>query len=233
MTFDNRHSIALPYWARPGFMLVTNDDGGGGGDDDDDDDAAEDEDDEEDDPDAGKTEDELRAELKAAREALSKASGSSKAKRDKIKELKRQLAAVEGGAGGGDDDDDDDDDEDDAASRKKSRQAVAAERERADNRIKKAEARGALRGAGIDPKRLERAVGLIDLDELDVDDDGNVDGLDEALDALRDEWPELFAKQTRRRRDVAGREDRDGSGGGGGRKLSTAERHAQRLAGRG
>jgi hypothetical protein len=34
---------------------------------------------------------------------------------------------------------------------------------------------------------------MIDLDSLDVSDDGDVDGLDSQIDAIKDELPELFA----------------------------------------
>jgi hypothetical protein len=66
--------------------------------------------------------------------------------------------------------------------------------------VKKA-AQAALLSAGVESAKVARALKLIDLAELDVDDEGEVDGLDAEVDSLKDEWPELFeAKQEKRQR---------------------------------
>jgi hypothetical protein len=45
-------------------------------------------------------------------------------------------------------------------------------------------------------RRLDRALKLIDMDQVEVDDDGTVLGLEDEIDKLRDDWPELFADET-------------------------------------
>lgn len=181
--------------------------GGGGSDDDDDDDSDDDDsDDDEDDEDdlADLSEDELRAELKKTRESLSKASGSSKAKRDKIKRLNRELEEARKPKPKSKKDDDEDGPDLDTirheAKSEGAREGIA--------RAKKAEAKSSLLAAGVNPQRVARAVGLLDLDELDLDDDG-LDGIDDAIEDLRKDWPELFAKPRKKREHVGG--DRGGS----------------------
>lgn len=226
MTLDNRHAIARPYWARPGILTATAADSGGGADDDLDDEGDEDDEDDEDDPDAGKTEEELRAELKAARATAAQLLSSRKSEREKRREAQKRAAELEGKIGKGKGADDEDGPEARAAALEAARRE---ERDRADRKVKLAEARGALRAAGVDPARLDRALGLIDLSDLDVDDDGNVDGIDDAIETLKGDLPELFAPKTRRRRDVAGRERQSDESGG--QPKSAAQRHAEAILG--
>ncbi len=206
MTLDNRHTVALPYWARPGiaaFAKKANDDGEGGNDDADDDDEEDDddEDDEEDDL-AELSEDELRAELTKTRQSLSKASGSSKAKRDRIKRLNAELAEARKPKPAKKKADGEDDDAPDAETIRAAAKAEA--RAESDGRIRKTAARSELKAAGIPAEQVNRLVGMLDLDSLDVDDDGEVDGLDEAIEELKADWPQLFAKTRRKRDSIAG-----------------------------
>ena len=225
-TLDNIHKLDRPFWARPGFMSFApkDDDLGGGKDDADDDDEPDDL--------ADLSDEELRDELRKTRESLSKASGSSKSKRDRIKKLQAEKADLEGRLSKptkrGDDEDDDKPDLDSV------RAAAKAEaRAEADARIVKAEARGALASAGVAKERVARAVGLLDLKGIDVDDDGEIDGLDDAIDALKKDWPELFPAERKRRASVAGDDDRDGTAGRRGKgKPSTDELQAAALLGR-
>lgn len=203
MSLDNRHSLALPYWARPEISTFAKKATGSSraaAEDDEDEDEDDDEDDEDEDEDelAELTEDELREELRKTQASLSKASGSSKAKRDKIKKLNQELADARKPKAKKDDDGDapDLDSVRDEARRE--------ERAKADERIKKAEVRGALRAAGVSPERLKKAAGLVNLEDLDVDDDGDVEGLEDALDELRRDWPEMFPKGRKRRESVSG-----------------------------
>jgi hypothetical protein len=100
-------------------------------------------------------------------------------------------------------------------------------------RAKKAEAKAALLGAGVNPARVVKAVGLLELDDLDLDDDG-LDGVDDAIEDLRKEWPELFAKKRVKRDSVAGERDRDGERESRRGKAKTAsELAAAKLLGRG
>lgn len=192
-------------------------------DDEDDDDDSDDDDEDPDDDDLGELdEDELKAELRKTRDQLSKASGSGAVKRKKIRRLEAELAearkakpAVKPKTKAADGDREPVDEDAIRASVKAEAKAEAAET------IKKAEARGALRAAGVPAARVAKAVGLLSLEDVDVDDDGAVDGLDEAIDELKKEWPELFPKGTpRARRRVAG--DKDATGKAGPRKKYTA-----------
>ena len=210
----------LPFFVRS-FAKSTA--GGKSKDDDDDED-----DDEDEDPDADKSDEELRAELKATRASLAKANGQSAKRRKALRARERELEEARKPKPKKKDDDDGDGPDLDTV-----RHEARVEGEKAGTlRAKRAEAKAALLSAGVNPARVVKATGLIDLDELDLDDDG-LDGIDEAIDDLRKEWPELFAKQRRQRREsVAGEGDR------GGEKRRTkaktaSERAAEQLLGRG
>lgn len=199
-------------------------------DDDEDDDADledddEDDDDEDDDEDADKDEATLRAELKRVRESLSKASGSGKKKRDRIKALEAELATARKPKPAADSKGDEPDVE-------AIRATVEAEAKvKADTKIKRAEARGALRSAGVPVAQVGDLVAMLKLDDLDVDDDGEVEGLDEAIDELKAKWPQLFAAP-RKRRSVGGNDDRDDDGSKSKRTLSPSELQARVALGR-
>ena len=59
--------------------------------------------------------------------------------------------------------------------------------------------RDSLRDAGINPERIKGAMRLADASALEVDADGNVSGLDEVVEAVRDEAPEFFGATERPR----------------------------------
>lgn len=95
----------------------------------------------------------------------------------------------------------DDDERDDRRRRESSRDV-----ERAEERAIRAEAKSALAAAGIPADRLARAVRLIDLRGLELDDDDDeLIGIDDEIDALKAEWPELFERRRSSRND----DDRD------------------------
>ena len=217
-TRDNRHKLAAPYWARPGLRTVTDPDDGGGNDDEGDegDDEGDDDEDEDDDPDEGKTEAELRAELKAMRASLTKANASSAKRRKREAALKAELAKRGASSDDGDDGD-------------ASKVDAAALQRAADERVAKVAARAELRSLGLEEGKLARALRLIDLGDVVVEGD-EVDGLDDAIDALRDEVPELFARPTRRRRQVSGDGDREGKSAP--KSRSASEQQAAALLGR-
>lgn len=229
MSPDNRHKLAAPYWARPGLMTFAPKADEGGGSDDDLDDDEDDDEDEDDDPDEGKTPEELAAELKAARAALSKANASSAKRRGATKTLKARIAELEAAGGKPAAKPEDETAPDLDAVRKAAAREATAE---AQAKIVKAEARGALKALGVKPERVGKLVGLLDLTEVDVDDDGEVEGLDEAIDALKAEYPELFGATTRRRRSVTGDDDRDGSGGKAPKITDASKLQAAALLGR-
>jgi len=197
--------------------------------DDDDDDEDEDDDDEDDDPDADKTDDELRAELKATRAKLSKVNGQSAKRRKALRAREAELEEARKPKPKSKPKDDDDDGPDLDTIRHEAK----AEGEKAGTlRAKKAEAKAALLAAGVNPARVSKAVGLLDLDELDLDDDG-LDGIDDAIEDLRGEWAELFAKKRQKRQSVAGERDADGERPSRrGKAKSASELAAAKLLGR-
>lgn len=81
--------------------------------------------------------------------------------------------------------------------------------------------------------RISRLLKMIDMDEVDVDEDGDVNGLDDQIDAIKDDFPALFeAKKDEPKRkatklDASGRK----SGSGGGEKLSVGEKIARQMLG--
>jgi len=87
-------------------------------------------------------------------------------------------------------------------------------------------AKAALAEAGLIGKP-DRLIKLLDMDELDIDDEGDVDGLEDQIKALKADYPDLFQKRTRAGR-VNGAEKRSTSGD---RKLTSAERIAQQALG--
>lgn len=214
--------IALPFFVFPFAKAAPS----GGGDDDGDDDDDDDDDEDDDDDLEDLTDEQLREQLKAARDSLSKAGGSVKSKRDKIKKLSRELDEARKPKPAKKPKDDDDADAPDLDS---IRHEAKTEGEKSGlARAKRAEAKSALLGAGVNPARVARAVGLLDLDELDLDDDG-LDGVEDAIEDLRKEWPELFAKKRQKRESVAGDNDRNGDGAGE-RKSGRTTKNASELA---
>lgn len=61
----------------------------------------------------------------------------------------------------------------------------------ADERLVDSEARTALVGSGVDPKRVHKILGDRDLEKPTVS-EGKVEGVDDYVEAARKEWPELF-----------------------------------------
>lgn len=214
---------ALPLYVSPFAKSAS---GSSSKDDEEDDDEEEDDDDEEDDdPDAEKSDEELRAELKATRASLAKANGQSAKRRKALREREAELAAARAPKPKKKADDDDDGPDLDTV-----RHEARTEGEKAGlARAKKAEAKSALLAAGVNAERVTKATGLIDLDELDLDDDG-LDGIEDEIEKLRKSWPELFAKKRVKRESVAG--DRDGADRPRGKAKSASELAADKLLGR-
>lgn len=91
-------------------------------------------------------------------------------------------------------------------------------------RLVKAHALAAFAAAGA--KSPERMARLLDLDSITFDDDGNPEGLDDQVEDLKADMPELFT----RARGQAPPRGVDGAAkpGGSGRKLTATERQLQR-----
>lgn len=173
--------------------------------------------DEPDDPDEGKTEAELRAELAKLRTAQAKANKEAerlrlqkKAEREKAAKEREQKA-----------------DADDKVTQAEQRVRVVA--------IRTAGA-AALLEAGFDGDRkaAKELTRLLDLDGLEVDDDGEVDGLDDAIADLKERYPRLFKDADEERRPVkkAVRKVDTRPAGGGRREGGTAKSSAELLAAR-
>jgi hypothetical protein len=202
-SLDNRHSLALPYWARPGLRFIGAPSGGGrerddeGGDDDegDDDDEELDEDPDEELDEAG-----LRAALKEQRAAAQKAMDRAKKSTVGGRKLKGELARLNDELAkvrpakvkAGDDDDEKLTNADLEAARKR---GLTEGTTAAETKAIKAAARSYLKGAGVAVEDVNDVVRLLDFDDLDLDDDGEVDGLDEAIADLRTRRPEFFGKR--------------------------------------
>jgi hypothetical protein len=81
-------------------------------------------------------------------------------------------------------------------------------------------ARSALVEAGFSGEVSARTMGLLNLDELDVDEDGEILGLDEAIEELKEDLPQLF-KRSR---------NTSGTKGGTGRKLDGGNKREAKAA---
>lgn len=97
--------------------------------------------------------------------------------------------------------------------------------------VVKQAARGALLEAGLAVEKgkeqaaLSKALKLLDMDEIDLSDDGDVEGLTEQIDELKSTWPQLFVRKGTRRIDGADR------GTPPGKKLSSADQLTAMLTG--
>lgn len=87
--------------------------------------------------------------------------------------------------------------------------------QKAADKVRRSEARARLASAGVSPERVDRAVKLLDLADIDVNDDLDVDekSLKKAIDDLLKEWPELVGSGG----NSAGGSDFIGGGGGRGK----------------
>ena len=199
--------------------------------DDDDDDSDDDDDEEDDDEFADLSEAELRAELKKATESLNRGASSTAAKRKKIRELRREVEearkpkpAKKGGKS----------DDDDAPDLDAIREAAKAEaRTEADTRIKRSEAKAALVAAGVSREQAADLVGFVKLDDLDLDDDGEVEGLDDEIERIQKKYPTFFAKAPRRRRESVAGGGRDTDGRKPAGKMTASQRQAALVTGGG
>lgn len=146
-----------------------------------------------------------------------------KAVRRELRQAQRELRTLRAtkGKDGGKDDESDEDAEAKAEERA---------RELAKPRLVRAEARTALKEAGL-IGTADRLLKLLDLKEIDVDydDDGEaeIDGLDEQITDLKKDYPELFRKRGSSSIDAADRKN----GGSSRQQLSASEVQARGLLG--
>lgn len=194
-----------PWSLLPGMVCLDKDEfdtsgGGGAGDEDEDEDEDEgdepedkskksDEGDDEDEDDPAKNLDEgakavLRKERKAARQANTRA-----------KKAEEELARLKAGkAPSGDED----------KAREREQEAEARGAKAGQELAIRSSVRAELIAAGLavgddKAKALKRAMRLIDLDDLSIDKDGSIDGLEDAIAELKEDMPGLFARSKKRR----------------------------------
>lgn len=86
------------------------------------------------------------------------------------------------------------DDDEESVPRKRVAEIEKSAAKRAKTLIK--EVPLALSSAGIQPEKLRRAMDFLDIDSVSVDSDGEIDGLEEQIESLRNDFPEFF-KRTR------------------------------------
>lgn len=81
----------------------------------------------------------------------------------------------------------------------------------------------ALATAGWNGQRLNSLMKLIDLDDVEVDDDGEITGLSEQIDSIKSEWPEFF-KRTRQLSTMSNGAAGSGQNGAPAVKVDTADK---------
>lgn len=94
------------------------------------------------------------------------------------------------------------------AEEKAAREAREKAMAEAEARYKPIALRAALLEAGVLAKKVAGALKMLDLADIEVDDKGEVTGLDDQLEVMREDWPELFPSETEKR---AERPERRGS----------------------
>lgn len=107
-----------------------------------------------------------------------------------------------------------------AAEVKRAVEKAAAEAELRGRRQTRALVTGvnaALAEAGWNGQRLNSLMKLIDLDDVDIESDGEITGLSEQIESIKSEWPEFF-KRTRNSATAAG-----GAGGSGQNGVAAAK----------
>lgn len=129
--------------------------------------------------------------------------------REEFEQLQRQLARARKEATkrrkrlaqmreGQDDDADEADEEPRTTDRRELKRLLADAEARVEARYKpalvKQAAKAALAQAGFAGEVTSRTMRMLDLDELEVDEDGEVAGLDEAIEELKEDMPQLFRK---------------------------------------
>lgn len=116
------------------------------------------------------------------------------------------------------------------------REAAEAAQKAADAKYKPISARAALLEAGVKPSRVKGALKLLDMDEIEIDADGEVTGLDSQVTSLREEWPELFADVEAERKPEVKRPARGADGADKKappkKELTASEKQALRLLGK-
>lgn len=184
---------------------------GGESDDDPDDDGDDDDDSEDDDDDSDDKDEDITikaSEKKRMQSALAKRKAELKEARAEAARLKAEME--KNGKKKGKENDDDGPDEETVKSLRE---------EGAKGRddfwrplfIRKA-AVAAIAAAGYNGKNPERMAKLLDVSDIEVDEDGELDGLEDAIRELKEEHPDLFKRKAPGSADTRERSDDDGNG---------------------
>lgn len=146
-----------------------------------------------DDPDEGEEEDDLNAEAEAGasdtvpRSEMVKAIKARQAAKAKLRESQKTIAELQRK----------NESESDAAIREATEKAAAAERNKYKPALVMTGAKAALLAAK--PKKgkdgIARLIKLMDLDEIEVNDDLELEGVEEEVERLQAEFPELFGEE--------------------------------------
>lgn len=109
----------------------------------------------------------------------------------------------------------------------KTKDDVKDQAAQSDMRVKRSAGIAALTEAGLNRQQAKVAVRLLDLDAAQVDDDGDVDGIDDLVDDLKEAFPGMFAKDSGngRRAPRVTTADR----GSGGDRSSSAQQTEKRI----
>lgn len=125
-------------------------------------------------------------------------------------------------------------------SERAAREAAEAAAKSAEAKYKPITIKAALLEAGVKATRIKGALRLVDMDEIEVDAEGDVTGIDEQIDLLKEDYPEFFAdpdaeKNSRRERRGSGSRGADGADKQPEKKkpLTATERQAAALLGKG
>lgn len=159
--------------------------------------------------------------------ALDKERAASKAARTQIRELTTQLRTATKKPST---------DEAAAALETAREEAAAAKEQQLKPVVVNAAAKAALLGAGLSATSdatIKKLLRTLDLADIDVGDDGEVTGLDEQIDGIRDAFPELFKKDepAPAQKIRAPRLDAAGKNNTPAAPKTTGERYAQQILG--
>lgn len=205
-----------------------------------------DEDDEpDDDEDDDRSPDDLRAEIKRLRTSLNKANSSGNRRRQQLKELREANKALSSKDDGTDEEADDDGEKPKEKSTvgldaKQAQRLVTKAVQRRERELQEAHnrdlidtrAESALVRAGVSEKNIRLLKRELDYDELDLDPKTRrVEGIDEEIDRLRTEFPDLFKSAKAARRRINGGDDRDAPASKR-KALSATEKQVLALTGR-
>jgi hypothetical protein len=130
------------------------------------------------------------------KEDFEKVKKTAEARKGDVAKLRKELGELKAKAGGKQDDE--------------AKQAEKAEQAR-ELKTKRVAGVAALISEGLSKEQAKRMVRLLDLDGVDLDDDGDGD-FEDAIDSLKSDFPQLFATKAPGRPKVSAKNRGDGGG---------------------